>query len=155
MPEAVTKGATGCKGNILFVDDERLIIDLWTEILDAQGYHVEWRTTNFDAYRAFQESPGHFDLVITELNTFNIRGLVLNELIKKIRPDIPIIILTGFSYPNDEEEAQAIGVRHFLHKPIKAEKLCQIISHILNEDQAHREPARTENPSPLSDARAG
>lgn len=135
----VSEDMRGCKGRILLVDDEQIIIDLWSEILRVQQYHVDWRKTNFEAFRAFQAAPDFYDLVITELSTINIRGLVLNELLKKNRPDLPVIILAGFSYPHAEAEAKAVGVRHFLYKPIKAKELCKII------EQTIEGGARVEN----------
>ena len=130
---------------ILLVDDEKIIFDLWKEVLSAQGYQVDWRVSSFDAYQAFQSSPWDYDLVITELSTVNIKGIVLNELIKKIRPDTPVIILTGFSYPHDEIEAKSVGIRHFLYKPIKAETLCRIIKQTLAQKTSTTNPGKFLN----------
>jgi CheY-like chemotaxis protein len=89
------------------------------------GYQVTSRTSSLEALEAFRTSPDKFDLVITDMAMPNMSGDKLSiELIKK-RPDIPVLLCTGFSETMSEEKAASLGIKGFLLKPIIMKDLAQ------------------------------
>jgi len=85
-----------------------------------------------EALELFKNSPGRFDLVITDMTMPNMRGDRLARELLTIRPDIPIILCTGFSESISEEGAKALGVREFVMKPLLLKDLAQAIRRALD-----------------------
>jgi len=82
---------------ILFVDDEEMLIRLTRQMLEALGYHVTTRSSSIEALELFKAKPDSFDLVITDLTMPNMTGIGLATEMRKIRPDIKVVIATGYS----------------------------------------------------------
>jgi DNA-binding NtrC family response regulator len=112
---------------VLFVDDEKFLVDIGIEMLNDLGYKVEGRTSSHDALEAFRANPDKYDIVITDMTMPEMTGDKLAMEIKKIRSDIPIIICSGFSREMTQDKAQRIGVRSFLNKPITMEEMAHTI----------------------------
>ena len=129
LQETVLKIGNGER--ILFVEDEPSIIHLGQEILKQLGYTVVVKTHSQDALSAFQERPNDYDLVITDQTMPNMTGEVLSQELLRIRPDIPIILCTGYSPNMTPEKAQALGIRAFLWKPLLLHDLSQAIHQVL------------------------
>ena len=102
---------------ILFVEDEPSIVHLGKEILQQLGYNVSVETRSHEALRTFRAGPETFDLVITDQTMPKMTGEVLARELLRIRPDIPIILCTGYSPSMTPEKAQSLGIRAFLWKP--------------------------------------
>jgi PAS domain S-box-containing protein len=108
VPETIsTEPAPKGKEHILFVDDDEQIVNVVQQILERLGYHVAARTSSVEALEAFQAQPEKFDLVITDMTMPNMIGTELAKRLIDIRPDIPIILCTGFSEAISEEKAKA------------------------------------------------
>jgi PAS domain S-box-containing protein len=122
------------KGCILFVDDEDAIALWGQELLTQLGYEVVVNTSSLEALAIFQAAPEHFDLVITDQTMPHMTGEILAAKLQDIRPDIPIILCTGFSHSIDAEKAAAQGIDAFLMKPLLARDLGVAIQQVL----AHR-----------------
>ncbi len=118
---------TGGNENILCVDDEEQIIRMQHQMLERLGYSVTSRISSYEALEAFKADPNKFDLVITDMTMPNITGDKLAIEIKKTRPDIPIILCTGFSESISEERASEIGINHLLMKPVGKDDFVKII----------------------------
>ncbi len=118
---------------VLFVDDEKFLVDIGIEMLNDLGYKVEGRTSSYDALEAFRANPNKYDIVITDMTMPEMAGDKLAMEIKKIRSDIPIIICSGFSKVMTQEKAQRIGVKSFLNKPITMEEMAYTIRKELDE----------------------
>ncbi len=118
--------------NILSVEDEASIVKLYQEFLEELGYVVTVCIDGSDALRLFQENPSQFDLVFTDQGMPNMTGKQLSQELLKIRPDIPIILSTGYSNVFSEEQAKAKGIRHYLTKPINLATLQQAINECLS-----------------------
>ena len=101
---------------ILFVDDEPALTELSRQMLSRWGYRVEVRTSPVEALEAFRANQGKFDLVITDMTMPQMSGLKLVRKLTEIRPDLPIILCTGFSDQANEDRARAMGVRAFFAK---------------------------------------
>jgi PAS domain S-box-containing protein len=117
---------------ILFVDDEKSIADLHRLRLAKLGYRVETRTDSTAALELFRKNPDHFDLVITDMAMPKLTGDKLAEEILKIRPDIPVILCTGYSEHMTEERAKATGIRGFIEKPVDLPVLSNLIREVLS-----------------------
>jgi PAS domain S-box-containing protein len=118
---------------ILLVDDEEAIVRVLKQVLERLGYHVVERTSSPDALKAFIENPSAFDLVISDMTMPNMTGDRLARELIAIRPDIPIIICTGFSERIDKEKASAVGIKGFIMKPIIQSEMANMVRKILDE----------------------
>ncbi|MBA3011125.1 MAG: PAS domain S-box protein [Proteobacteria bacterium] len=118
---------------ILLVDDEVPITILMKQMLERFGYLVSIRTSSVDALEAFKAKSNAFDLVITDMSMPHMTGDQLANEILSVRPDIPIIICTGFSEGFNEETAKAMGIKGFLMKPVISFTLAQEVRRVLDE----------------------
>ena len=118
--------------NILLVDDEQAIITMEQQVLERLGYRVTARTGSIEALEAFRAGPDRFDLVLTDMAMPNLSGDKLAAELIRIRPDIPILICTGFSETMTEEKIQSLGIRGLVLKPIIVKDLAKKIREILD-----------------------
>ncbi len=123
------------KGNetILLVDDETIVIELVQEFLKNLGYQVLARNSSVEALKDFESHPDKFDLVITDKTMPHLTGLELSRQLMGIRPDIPIILCTGFSDAAVVQAAQDIGIREIFMKPLIIRDLSLTIRKMLDE----------------------
>lgn len=123
------------RGNerLLFVDDEKSAVDAFEPMLTSLGYYVTARTSSIEALQVFRHKPEAFDLVITDQTMPNMAGKELAREIMSIRPDIPVILCTGFSDQIDERSARDMGIRAFLMKPIVIREIAGTIREILDD----------------------
>jgi CheY-like chemotaxis protein len=122
-------------GRILFVDDEDTLVAMARESLHALGYRVIATTSSEKALKLFSSWPDQFDLVITDMTMPGMTGAGLAVELIKIRPDIPIILCTGFSELITEEQAKNMGIREFLLKPFSFNEIGETIRRILGDDE--------------------
>ncbi len=127
---------------ILFVDDEEAIVDYASQMLKHFGCESIAKTSSLEALEAFRADPDRFDLVITDLTMPNMTGVELSQELVQIRPDVPIILCTGFSEIVTAEEARAMGIRELLMKPILIDELTGAIQRVLGEKET--KPEATE-----------
>ena len=118
---------------ILVVDDEKTIVDITRRILTSLGYEVEARTSSLEALELFEAIPNKFDLVITDMTMPRMTGDMLARELMKIRPDLPIILCTGFSQNITREKAETMGIKAFLMKPLLKEEMAHTIRRVLDE----------------------
>ena len=130
-PEKLSKGDE----HILLVDDEKIVVDVVQQMLERLGYQVTVRTSSIEALEAFRASMDKFDLVITDLTMPNMTGDKLAGELMNIRPDIPIILCTGFSEMMSKEKTEALGIKGFLMKPIVKNDLTKTVREVLDKSQ--------------------
>jgi PAS domain S-box-containing protein len=132
--ETVATGALA-RGNerILVVDDEQVIVQMTQRMLEGLGYQVIAMTSSVAALQYFQAQPEAVDLVITDMTMPHITGAQLAQKLLTIKPDIPIILCTGFSELINEEKAKAIGIREYIMKPIVIQELAMVLRKALDE----------------------
>jgi signal transduction histidine kinase/ActR/RegA family two-component response regulator len=116
---------------ILLVDDEETILTMEKIMLERFGYQVTSRSSSLEALEAFRKSPDRFDMVITDMAMPNMPGDKLSVELTKIRPDIPVLLCTGFSETMSEEKAASLGVKGFILKPIIMKDLAKKIREVL------------------------
>ncbi len=122
------------EGRILFVDDEKPLTDIGREMLVSCGFDVVTRTSSVEALEAFKYRPKDFDLVITDQSMPNMTGMELAREILTIRPDMPIILCTGFSDAVSYDRLRDIGIGDFIMKPILKHDLMGSISRLLSQE---------------------
>ena len=118
--------------HILLVDDEKSIADVTTGMLERLGYKVTVRISSYDALEAFRNLADRIDLLIADLTMPQMTGLQLYREIRKIRPDIKVIICTGFSEQLDSRNSKSIGIEGFLHKPVVMSDLARCVRSVLD-----------------------
>ncbi|MFH0996349.1 MAG: ATP-binding protein, partial [Pseudomonadota bacterium] len=120
--------------SILLVDDEEPILRMEQMMLERLGYQVTTRMSSLDALAAFKANPDFFDLVISDRGMPNMTGDQLAGELIAIRPEIPVIICTGFSDEDDMKRAKAMGVKGFLMKPVAMGDLAEMVRKVLDEE---------------------
>jgi DNA-binding NtrC family response regulator len=118
-------------GRILLIDDEDIQVRTMAAMLERLGYQVVGKTDAQEALRDFRRRPGVFDLVITDQNMPDLAGEKLAEEILRLRPDIPVILITGYSTRMNEETAKAMGIREFVMKPFSLREIAGTIRRVL------------------------
>ncbi len=121
---------------VLFVDDEKSIVEVVQMMLELLGYKVKTAMAPQEALDQFSADPRHFDLVITDMTMPKMTGVMLSEKIMEIRPDIPVIICTGHSALIDEERAQQLGIGAYVMKPIDMKEISKTIRKVLDESKS-------------------
>lgn len=122
----------GGKERILMVDDEKQIAEMMTYVLEHLGYTVCTRTSPTEALELFRGSPPSFDLVITDMTMPEMSGLELSQELLGIRPDIPILMCTGFNEHVTEKKIKALGIRELLMKPALVREIADAVRRILD-----------------------
>jgi len=121
---------------ILFVDDEPSLVDMGQQRLSRLGYQVEGYTSSVKALSQFQSNPTRYDLVITDMTMPVISGDRLARRLIEIRPDIPIILCTGYSRQISNEMAVACGIRSLLMKPITIKAMAETVKQVLSQKRS-------------------
>ncbi len=124
---------SGGDERILLVDDEKSILRLEKQMLERLGYHVTEQNISTDALATFKSNPKAFDLVVTDMTMPNMTGDQLSRELIAIKPDIPVIICTGFSERISKEKAPGLGIKGFLMKPVLKSDMSQMVRKVLDE----------------------
>jgi PAS domain S-box-containing protein len=122
----------GGKERIIFIDDEETLVDLGKNILSTLGYEVAGRTGSMEALELFRSNPDRFDLVITDMTMPNMNGLELSQELMRIRPDISVILCTGFSELITPDKARSFGIKDFIMKPILVNQIAASVRRVLD-----------------------
>lgn len=128
IPESTQNG----KERILFVDDEETIKEISILLLNNLGYHVIGFTDPLKALETFMKSPDDFDIIITDQTMPGMTGLEFASKTKTIRPDIPIIICSGFSEQLTPERLKIAGINSYIVKPLTQKRLAGTIRSLLD-----------------------
>jgi signal transduction histidine kinase len=124
------------KGNerILLIDDEEQIVSMEQQMLENLGYEVTARTDSTEALKEFSQQPQNFDLVITDMTMPQMTGDELAQKLLNIKPDIPVILCTGFNEDITEEKALSMGIQKFVMKPVIKNDLATTIRTVLDHN---------------------
>jgi PAS domain S-box-containing protein len=123
------------KGRVLLVDDEATVAYLEQSLLERLDYEVVVCFSSVEALEAFRATPQRFDLVITDQTMPLMTGDALTRAVRRIRPDIPIILCTGFSHMIDAESAKAFGINAWLAKPWEAREFARTVQNVLEQQR--------------------
>ncbi len=111
------------EGKVLFVDDEQMLVDLGKMMLEKIGYEALAVKSLRNALEILKKNPDGFDIVITDLTMPEIQGIELAEQIKSIRPNLPVVLVTGFSDITTTAKANASCIDAVLPKPLSINAL--------------------------------
>ena len=135
---SVAEGFCPGSGRVLFVDDERELAASCAAFLRRLGYTVETATDGREALALFSQARDRFDIVVTDFSMPGLRGDRLAREMLAMRPDLPIILCTGFSHSFGEADATAMGIRSYLKKPVNLRELAACLNrHIPRHDACH------------------
>jgi CheY-like chemotaxis protein len=118
--------------SILFVDDEPVLVDMGQQMLTRLGYKVICCDKSPEALKLFEEDPYGFDLVVSDTTMPNMTGDILLSRMLAVRPDIPVILCTGYSEQITQEKAARIGIAAFLMKPLSISDLAHTLRRTLD-----------------------
>jgi PAS domain S-box-containing protein len=118
--------------SILLVDDDKAIAHMAQLMLISRGYIVEAICNPEDALKKFRDRPEAFDLIITDMTMPQMTGVALFERVKKIRPDIPVIICSGYNALISEQESGQMGIDAYLNKPFQMAELASAVRTVLD-----------------------
>ena len=119
---------------ILFIDDEEGLAEIGSKMLEQLHYEVTKQTNCLEALALFQQAPDRFDLVITDMTMPHMTGADLALEFMRLRPDVPIILCTGFSEMISREKAEKMGIRAFVTKPLGLRLLAETVRNILDQE---------------------
>jgi len=119
--------------SIMLVDDEELIVEIGSKILEQQGYRITGFTNPEKALDMFNDSKNSYDLIITDKTMPKMTGLELAAEIKKVRPDIPILLCTGFLDEDIDDKVQKAGITEYVTKPLNSRELAISVRKVLDK----------------------
>lgn len=122
------------KGNerILLVDDEESMVIMGRIMLRQLGYKVTTFTQSDEALEVFKKNPDQFDMLVTDQTMPQLTGTQLSKAVKEIRPDLPVIIISGFVENIDKKEVKECGIAGYLAKPFDAHSIGCLIRNLLD-----------------------
>ncbi len=129
------KAKAGGEEKILLVEDQDYMLKMMNSMLSRLGYVVTAKADPREALTLFAKNPDGFDLIITDQTMPHLTGADMALKILRIRPDIPIILCTGFSDLVSAEDARDLGIRAYMQKPIAGRELAKIIRDILDRER--------------------
>ncbi len=123
----------GGSEQILLVDDQEDVLDIEKKMLERLGYKTMATTSVRNALRLFSRQPHRFDVVITDMTMPDMTGDKLAGELRKIRSDIPIILITGYSQLINKEKAESMGINGFLIKPVQMSHMAKAVRKVIDE----------------------
>jgi CheY-like chemotaxis protein len=129
--EIATEFPQGHGQTVLIVDDERPLVALAEEMLAELGYEPIGFSSSRAALEAFREAPQRFDIVLTDETMPEVVGTDLAREIRVLRPDIPIVLMSGYSGTQLHQRAQAVGIREVLRKPLQSKDIAECLGRVL------------------------
>jgi PAS domain S-box-containing protein len=129
------RSVPGGTGTILFVDDEPALAEVGKLMLERLGYQVLSTTDPLEALKIFTNDPQRFDAVVTDMTMPQMTGVELARMLMERRPDIPIILCTGYSEHVDKERAEGLGIRGFMMKPCTLRAYGDMVHRILGRNK--------------------
>ena len=126
----------GCE-HILLVDDEPSLLQMAKQMLEGLGYEVTAQSSSIDALEVFSKQPNRYDIVITDMTMPHMTGGILAQRMLSIKPDIPIILCSGFSETITEDEILRQNIRAFITKPVTMVQIASTIRSILDKEHSH------------------
>ncbi len=133
-PQTDEEPVRGGSERIMIIDDEEIIAHLASEVLRTYGYDTEIFTNGVQAMQDFEKHRDKYDLVISDMSMPYMTGLQLSQKIKEMRPDLPIILCSGYSEKLYKEKALAMGISRYIQKPLDMDNLARVIRQLLDRD---------------------
>jgi len=125
--EALPRG----EGRILLVDDEKPLVDTGRQMMEYLGYQVVGADSSLEALEQFRSRPDYFDAVVTDLTMPQMTGFELARELRTLRPEIPLILCTGYGEDLTPEDIAPLGFRAYVMKPVLMGDLAQALRRAL------------------------
>ena len=132
IPHKIPSG----KERILLVDDEAILAEVGKKMLERLGYNVTTQSSSIDALTLFKKNPDSFDVIVTDQTMPGMTGSDLATEILHIRPDMPIILCTGYSNQIDKATATSMGIKGFALKPLEKHTIANLIRNIMDDSSS-------------------
>jgi DNA-binding NtrC family response regulator len=126
---------------ILVLDDEEVIAQLMQKTLAKLGYEVESATQSAAALALIRADPQRFALLLTDQTMPGTTGLQLATMVREIRPDLPVIMMTGYTAAPLAASVEAAGIRELVPKPISVHTLAVAVQAALAGGTRNLAPA--------------
>ena len=117
--------------NILVVDDDELVSEYLGALLEAESYDVTVKNEPVAALKFFKDHADDFDLIITDQVMPGLTGVEIAQEILKVRPSLPVLLITGYSKKISAENAESYGLSGFFSKPINENLFLDKISNLV------------------------
>ncbi len=130
--ETSTRPPRGHGERVLLVDDEAPLLAGTAEVLSQLGYEPVSFSDSRAALAAFEAAPGKFDLVVTDEVMPGLTGTGLASVVRRHRPDVPIVLVSGYSGPLLTQQALAAGVSELLTKPLQSREIANLLARVLH-----------------------
>lgn len=141
----VPRHDTQVEGNVLLVDDEPAVLRTTRGMLTSVGYAVTIVSDPYEALDIFSQEPYAFDLVLSDVTMPKMTGDKLGQKMLAIRPDLPIILMTGFNQRFNTESIQTLGFCALIDKPFQKKTILELVKKIM-------ETKRSSNAEPGKDS---
>ena len=119
---------------ILLVDDEVAIVRMEKKVLEKAGYHVTEMVKSDDALTYFRKNPDAFDLLLTDMTMPVMCGDELVAKVRAIRPQLPVVICTGYSEMLTQDVQETLGINGVVMKPVTRSELLATLEEVLSEN---------------------
>jgi CheY-like chemotaxis protein len=119
--------------HVLYLDDEESLVALAKRMLERMGYRVSGFSDSGEALAAFAAAPNDYDLVLTDLSMPGMSGMEVSRRVLTIRPDIPVLLATGYVRNEDVEQARLIGIRQVIWKPQTVGEMSDLLARELEK----------------------
>jgi CheY-like chemotaxis protein len=126
----------GAGQRVMYVDDDEALVFLVKRVLTRKGYQVTTFTDPRQAIASLRQNARGCDLLVTDYNMPGYSGVDLLRDVKKLRPDLPVALASGYVTPEIERDALAAGARALIHKPNDVDELCATVQTLLAEAAA-------------------
>jgi DNA-binding NtrC family response regulator len=119
----------------LLVEDDATLKEAEKNLLAELGYKVTALTSSVEALELFRKVPDRFDVVVTDFVMPKLTGIQLTIEIHSLRPDIPVIICTGYSDVLSQQKAESMGIGDVIMKPINLSRVAKSIRKLIDKKQ--------------------
>ncbi|MBI3387909.1 MAG: response regulator [Deltaproteobacteria bacterium] len=113
--------------HVLYLDDDTSLVFLMTRLLERPGFRVSGYTRAEEALAALRADPGQFDLVVTDMNMPRFSGLDVARAVLSLRPDLPVVLVSGNITEELRAAAALIGVHHLIYKPNTTDEMVAVV----------------------------
>jgi DNA-binding NtrC family response regulator len=120
---------------VLVVDDDVVVGQSINRVLTAEGYHVREALSGAEALEELGHHP--YDMIFTDIRMSGMDGLEMTSRVKKVHPEVPVVVMTGYGTEVNEIKARALGIAGFLRKPLTPQMIVE------NADRVMRERSET------------
>ena len=118
--------------HILVVDDDELVSEYIGALLESEDYEVMVLNEPVEALKYFELHPDEFDLIVTDQVMPGLTGVEIAQSILELRPELPVLLITGYSEKISAENAESFGISGFFPKPINEDLFLDKINHLVS-----------------------